>query len=247
MNLRSPWVVVPLAVTVGLVLYLWLSWGEPGLSGLFLLLFLAVAFGGPLFAGVQLGSQAVASPTFRRRLLALLAFPAGAGLLMGWMAGRQGDLFFAVILVFMAMALVSACAFLASVAHRSGMPGREGLDAAARSLWTLVLAGGVFCCVSFPTEWAVGAYNFGKAKSWIESAAAEVRAAEKSTGRLPADLTEILPRIGPAPPLCVSADGGYRPSPGSGTFQFSFPDDSGLFGSWWIYDGRTGEWRYEPD
>lgn len=247
MNLRSPWVVVPLAVTVGLVLYLGLAWGGPGMSGLLLFLFLAVALGGPLFAAVHLGGQAVASPIFRRRLLHLLAFPAGAGLIMGWMAGGHGDLFFALVLVFMGMALVSACAFVASVAHRPGVPGREGLAEVARSLWTLVLAGVVFCCVSLPTAVAVDSYELGRAKSWVESAAAEVRSVERSTGRIPAELTEILPRIGPAPRKCPSADGGYRAWPEKGSFQFSFPESGGLMFSYWIYDGRSGEWTYVAD
>jgi hypothetical protein len=198
MTPRSPWIVVPVTVTAGLVLYLWLAWGDPGLSGLFLLLFLAVAFGGPLFAAIQLGGQAVESPPFRRRLFALLAFPAGAGLLMGGMAGIEGGLFFALTLVFLATAALAACAFLTTAASRPGGPGREGVKEASRSLWTLVLAGAVFCCVSLPAAWAVEAYTIGRAKAWVEAAAAEVRAVERSTGRLPADLAEILPLAGAA-------------------------------------------------
>jgi hypothetical protein len=247
MTLRSPWFAIPAALTAGLVLYLGTVWGSPGLSGLFLLLFLVVGLVGPLFAGVQLGGQAVASPTFRRRLLTLLAFPAGAGLLLGWMAGRQGELFLALGLVFMAMAFLSVCALLAKAAHGSGMPGGKGFSEASTSMWTLVLAGGVFCCVCLPTGCVVEGYEIGKAKSWVESASAEVRSVEKSTGRLPADLAEILPRIGPAPRRCGSDSAGYKASAETGAFQFSFQESGGLNFSWWIYDGRRGEWSYVVD
>jgi len=78
--------------------------------------------------------------------------------------------------------------------------------------------------------------------------AAEVRAVERSTGRLPADLAEILPRVGPAPRGCRPTDGGYRPSPEAGTFQFIILDSDGLIdSSWWRFDGRTGEWSWFCD
>jgi len=243
MTLRSPWIAVPIAAGCAALLYLGMAVGTDGIVDLVLFVLLVSGLVGPLFAAVRLGGTASGSTPFRRSLLAILAFPAVAAVVIGWL-GHAGPLVtLSVVLVFMGVAVMSALGFLASAAVRGG---REEFEGVARSLWTLVLAGAVFC-LSLPVGCVFESMAIARAKAWVEVAAAEVRAVEVATGRLPADLQEILPRIGPAPRPAFGPEGGYRPSAEPGSFQFQVKDESATFYGWWIYDGKSAVWSYVSD
>jgi len=242
-TLRSPWVIIPLSVLLGLFLWFGLVDGADGIRKVGYWLVLVVAIVGPIVAAVRLWREAARSPGFRRRLLAVLAFSTVASVAFAWLAMASMIHIILVLFCGVGVAVATVAAVAASAAFRPDSPGRAGLDRAARSLWTLALAGGILC-LSLPLGVRLQSTAVERAKRWVEAAAAEVLAVERSSGHLPGALGGILERVGP-PPRFLPPDGGYDGSLPGGAFEFRLDDPSSSPLSWLVYDGRSGAWRRE--
>ena len=149
------------------------------LENLLAILVLSLGIGGPCIAAWRLGREAIASPAFRRKILPFVALPAVAAVAAGWSFQAEGLHVLSVALSVMVVAALTLCALIATVAYKPGLPGRVGMDGVARSLWTLVLAGGIFY-LSLPVGWGFQVRSVRRAKAWVERAAAEVRVVEKA-------------------------------------------------------------------
>jgi hypothetical protein len=221
------------------------------LTGLLVALALVLVVGVPILA-VRRTYEAWRDPPFRRTFALLLGGSAAAGTAVGGLLGATGVA--AMLLGTGPMLLLFAFLGLAMDAvgaTRSGDPTAAAPAGRGSRAWAAMFACLLGLATTLGSSEATDAIAERRSRAWLEAAARELPALRDGAGALtPGWRTALVARIG-EPPGRVSAGGAqtWRERPDGG-MDLAFRASEELFdrdGGWWVLDGTTLLWRFEPE